>query len=344
VPYRYKLEDLLAILHDRAPAKADAVALQRRRVEHGLLSVGLKIHDLGNGSQFFSLVERLGGAARILEINMYKHAQASLCLVLPPVGNARAAILLLECIERFTGCSLFGNRKIQIQVCSPGRLDARRSALLAIGFYLGSDTLRRYSCGDLETTVSRDGRYQRGQRLVIYDAGGGFDRGFEWWERSSNGRDRLIRPELPFENGRNDLLTGNSSRLDIENINLLATLLIHAQYQGYWSNLGERFEADMQSLLDRHLLAGLVNAPWVHTGDAENVDDMTFFSALQELVAYAFEESVRVKKSSGIFFSRWYEIPARSSRGILHEMQSLLKKYRTEVVRQSRLHDNGGCT
>jgi hypothetical protein len=70
VPCRYKLEDLLAILHDRAPAKADTVALQRRRVEHGLLSVGLKIHDLGNGSQFFSLVECLGGALSVLEINM----------------------------------------------------------------------------------------------------------------------------------------------------------------------------------------------------------------------------------------------------------------------------------
>ena len=124
MPYGCNLEDLLAILQDRAPAKADAVALQRRRVEHGLLSVGLKIHYLGNGSELFSLVERLGGTSRVLEINMYKHSQASLCLVLPPVGNARAAILLLECIERFTGFALFGNRQIQIQVCSPGRLDA----------------------------------------------------------------------------------------------------------------------------------------------------------------------------------------------------------------------------
>src|SRR5262249_35272934 len=110
-------------------------------------------------------------------MNMYRHAQASMCLVLPPVGNARAAILLLECIGSFTGTALFGDWKIQIQVCSPGRLDARRSALLAIGFYLGSDTLRRYRCGDLETTVSRGRRYQRGQ--LIYDGGGDFDRGFE---------------------------------------------------------------------------------------------------------------------------------------------------------------------
>jgi hypothetical protein len=342
VPYGCKLEDLLAILDDHAPAKANAVALQRRRVEHGLLSVGLKIHCLRNGRQFLPLVERLGGASKVLEINMYKHSQASLCLVLPPVGNARAAILLLECIERFTGSALFGNRKIQIQVCSPGRLDARRSALLAIGFYLGSDTLRRYTCGDLETTASRGDRYQRGQRLVIYDAGGDFDRDFEWW--AGDGERRRVLRRLPFEDGRSDLLAGSGSSLDIENINLLATLLIHAEHQGYWGKLGDRFEEDMQSLLDRHLLAGLVSAPWVRTDDAESADDMKFFSALQELVAYVFEESVRVKEKSGILFSRWHEIPARSSRGILHEMQSLLEKYRTEVVRQSRLHDKGSRT
>ena len=342
MPYGCKLEDLLAILHDRAPAKADAVALHRRRVEHGLLSVGLKIHCLGSESQFFSLVERLGGASEVLEINMYKHSQASLCLVLPPVGNARSAILLLECIEHFTRSALFGNRKIQIQVCSPGRIDARRSALLAMGFYLGSDTLRRYAVGDLETTVSRDARYQRGQRVVIYDAGGDFERDFDWWERYGN--HRRIRPELPFKGGRTDLLTGSGSRLDIENINLLATLLTHAEHQGYWSQLGEQFAEDVESLLDRHLLAGLVDAPWVRTSDAKTVDDLEFFSALQELVAYVFEESVRVKKKSSILFSRWHEIPARSSCGILHEMQSMLEKYRTEIVSQSRLLDKGDRT
>ena len=98
----------------------------------------------------------------------------------------------------------------------------------------------------------------------------------------------------------------------------------------------------MQSLLDRHLLAGLVSAPWVRTDDTDSADDMKFFSALQELVAYVFEESVRVKEKSGILFSRWHEIPATSSRGILHEMQSLLQKYRAEVVRLSCLLDKGG--
>jgi hypothetical protein len=49
VSYRYSFEDLLALLHGYAPAKVDAVALSRRRVEHGHLSVGLKIHCLGDG-------------------------------------------------------------------------------------------------------------------------------------------------------------------------------------------------------------------------------------------------------------------------------------------------------
>jgi hypothetical protein len=277
-------------------------------------------------------------------MNVYRHARASLCLVLPPVGNARAAILLLECIERFTGSALFSDQKIQIQVCSPGRLNARRSALLAIGFYLGSDTLRRYNCGDLETTVSNGGRYQRGQRLVIYDAGGNFDRGFEWWERSINGKDRLVRrPELPFKkNSRTDLLAGSASRLDIENINLVASLLVHAEHHGYWRKLGERFEEDMRSLLQRHLLLGLVNAPWVVADEGGSAGDSEFYSALQELVAYAFDESVRVRKKPRRLFSRPNQAPDPSPGGILCEMQALLKRYRTEIVRQSCLLEKGG--
>ena len=313
---------------------------QHRCVEHGLLSVGLKLHHLGDGHEFCSLVERLGGASKVDEINRYRHTRASLCLVLPPVGNARAAILILECIERFIGCQLFGNREIQIQVCSPGRLDARRSALLAIGFYLGSDKLRRYALGDLETTFSGARGSERGQRLVIYDAGGDFDRGFEWWACHGT-RDRLARRQLPFENGRSDLLTGSGSRLDIENVNLLATLLVHAQYKGYWGKLGEWFAEDMRSLLNRHLLAGLLDAPWIHTGGPEKDGDATFRGALHELVAYAFEESARVMKTSRAPYSRAKGGPTVPLAGILYEMQSLLKAYRAELVTQALLQGKG---
>jgi hypothetical protein len=339
VSCRYSLEDLLVLLHGHAPAKVDAVALHRRRVENGHLSVGLKIHCLDDGSQFTSLVDGLGGAQNILEINSYKQSQASLCLVLPPVGSARSAILLLECIEHFTGSSLFNNANIQIQVCSPGRLDARRSALLAIGFYLGSDTLRRYTLGDFATSFTKHYYYRRGRRLVLYDAEGDFDRSFDWWTKDS-GQHCLVVPHLPFKNGRTDLLTGSGSRLDIQNINLLSTLLIHAQYQGYWSELGMQCQQEIELLLERHLLSGLIEAPWVRTDDPKSNDDNRFFAALQELVAYAFEESIRIKKK-GRLFPCWHEIPVRSSRGILQEVQSLLQKYRSELLRQSRLLGRG---
>ena len=338
--YRYSLEDLLVLLHKHAPAKVDAVSLHRRQVEHGLLSVGLKIHCLGEGSQFSTLVEGLGGSQKILEVNYYKDSRASLCLVLPPVGNAISAILLLESIGYFVGPNLFNNPEIQIQVCSPGRLGARRSALLAIGFYLGSDTLRRYTLADLATSFATHFQYPRGRRLVLYDAEGDFDRDFDWWKGS--GTHRIVSARLPFDHGRSDLLTGSGSRLDIQNINILATLLVHAEYQGYWSQLGLQFEKEMVGLLEKHLLAGLIDAPWVRTDNTESHDDDRFFSALQELVAYAFEEATRIKvKKPGRFFQSWEEIPARSSRGILQEVQFLLHKYRGELVRQSLLLDQG---
>jgi hypothetical protein len=94
----------------------------------------------------------------------------------------------------------------------------------------------------------------------------------------------------------------------------------------------------MEALLDRHILAGLIEAPWVRTDDPTSDDDDGFFAALQELVAYAFEESVRIKKQ-GDLFPRGKEIPIRSSGGILQEMQSLLRKYRGELISQSRLLD-----
>jgi hypothetical protein len=91
VSYGYSFENLLALLRGHAPPKVDAVARHRRRVEHGHLSVGLKIHCLGDGSQFSTLVEGLGGAQKILDINRYKHSHASLCL-----GCPRWAVLVLR--------------------------------------------------------------------------------------------------------------------------------------------------------------------------------------------------------------------------------------------------------
>jgi hypothetical protein len=45
------MEDLLSVLHPHCPVKVDALSKNRRRVEHGLTTVGLKIHCLGDNHE-----------------------------------------------------------------------------------------------------------------------------------------------------------------------------------------------------------------------------------------------------------------------------------------------------
>ena len=335
--YAASIELLLETLHVRAPAKVDALALEKRRVPHGLLSVGLKLHCLGDEHLFSPLFEALGGERRVLDRNVFKRSQAKFCLVLPPVGSARAAILLLECIEQYTGCNLFNNANIQLQVCSPGRLSSRNAALHAIGFYLSSDTLRQYALDDFATTVSEDYYYHRGKRIVIYDAGpyGDFDGAFAWWARTADGR-LTIRPSLPFLSARTDIMVGPGSKVDIHNVNLIATLLVHAQSaggDGYWSSLGELFAKELVSLLDRHLLAGLIEAPWICPSDMRQntANDRLFLSALQELTAYAAAEATRLQQAREMS-ARPSSLQERDAPGILGELQELLATYRAIVT------------
>jgi hypothetical protein len=336
VTYRYQLQDLFAILETKAEWVKD-LAANCRSVHQGLLSVGLKIHCLGHGAIFNELVEGLGGPTNVLGTNSYKQAHASMCLVLPPAGSATAAIRLIECIERFVGSPLLGNRQIQLQLCSPGRLSSRASALLGISFYLSSDTLRRYTQADLRTTFSSDTATPCGTRLVLYDAQGDFDRDFVWWNQNG-----IPESRLPFPNGRTDLLIGPGSKLDIRNVNLLATLLVHSEYDGYWCSLGQQFRSEMERLLDRHILTGLLAAPWVRQSRAQIGDDDRFFAALQELVAYAYGEATRVKQRRFLCLTTWRDIPARPPNGILEEMQSLVTKYRLIMEQQCHLIAPGG--
>jgi len=329
--YAASIDRFLDALRARVAAKVDALALEKRRVRNGLLSVGLKLHCLGDQELFAPLIEALGGEASVLDRNVYKNSRARFCLVLPPVGSVETAILFLECIEQYTGCRMFNNPSIQLQVCSPGRLTPRNAALHAIGFYLSSDTLRQYALEDFATTVSED-YYHRGRRIVIYDAGpfGDFDSAFTWWARGAGGL--TIRPTLPFLAGRTDVLVGPGSRADIHNINLIATLLVHAQSangDGYWSALGSSFIGDLVSILDRHVLAGLVEAPWICDCDRgsdkeDGGNDHDFFSALQELTAYAAAEATRLDHCT-----------RATPGGILNEMQALLGSYRRLVMSTS---------
>ena len=55
------MEDLLSVLHPHCPVKVDALCKNRRRVEHGLTTVGLKIHCLGDNRELLNLIQALGG-------------------------------------------------------------------------------------------------------------------------------------------------------------------------------------------------------------------------------------------------------------------------------------------
>src|SRR3954452_2505438 len=123
------MEDLLSVLHPHGPVKVAALSKNRRRVEHGLTTVGLKIHCLGDSRDLLHLIDALGGRSEVIANRFYAHARASVSVILPPVGSARSAILLLECIEKYFGHPMFHNPRYQIQVCSPCRLNGPRAAI-----------------------------------------------------------------------------------------------------------------------------------------------------------------------------------------------------------------------
>jgi len=322
----------LSVLNVVCPGKVEELACSCLAVEYGCVPVGLKVQYLSrNQKPFTGLIAALGGNIEVLK-NRYKNKRASLCLVLPPVGSARAAILFLECLEKYTGIPFFGNPDIQIQVCSPGRLGNRDAGILTLGFLLGSDTLRMYNLGDLSTTFAFDQDVARGIRMVIYDGGGSLVKEFEWWDCCTASysfkkiKYRIVREQLPFSYERTDVLAC-SSRVDIENVNLMATLLVHAMMGGYWQDIGLGFAKDMTNLLLRHELAGHLDAPWVHTEDKLDIHKLfhangLFIDAMQEVGAYALDEAERIRKRGG-------------TGGILYEVSNLLRKYRLEMVRQS---------
>ena len=59
--YAASIEHLLDTLRTCARDKVDALASQKRRVTHGLLSVGLKVHCLRETERFGTLIAALGG-------------------------------------------------------------------------------------------------------------------------------------------------------------------------------------------------------------------------------------------------------------------------------------------
>jgi hypothetical protein len=134
--------------------------------------------------------------------------------------------------------------------------------------------------------------------------------------------------KLPFPKERSDVIAGNAYRVDIENVNLVSTLLVHAQFGGFWQELGHQFENDVVELLAEHGLQQILAAPWVSRGRDEDMvrSSAEFSEALRELVAFAWEEYDRLTSSA----------PAEP--GLLFAIQDLLSGYRQVMQSTANLY------
>jgi hypothetical protein len=90
--------------------------------------------------------------------------------------------------------------------------------------------------------------------------------------------------------------------------------------------------ADVEALLRRHLLQGMLEVCWIHPATGEMADDTQSFAALQELMAYAFDECARLENVKRI---QWWRRDTSDPPGILAETKALLQHYRAELLTES---------
>ncbi len=281
-----------------------------RRTMNGRLPVGLKLH--------FTKPTNL---QEVFKHSMFKLEGAANTVILPPLGSIEVVAEILERIEKMWGQPILGNPDVQIQVCSGVELDQRYAALLGICFYLGSDKIRRYRSGDFVTSHS-----ETGGRLVVYGVPGMIEREFAWWDKDHKGK--LVSTDIPYSiTRRTDVLTC-TSLLDIDNVNLISTLLGHSQHNGFWGDMGRRFAVDVENLLKEHDLSGLLAVDWIFRNEAavdkRDRDGTLFFDMFSELMEYAFAEYERIEEA------KKRGDTAAAENGILLQMQNLLQKYRAE--------------
>jgi hypothetical protein len=187
-------------------------------------------------------------------------------------------------------------------------------------------------------------RYYRGRRLVIYDAGykSEFTAEFDWWQKVNGSLE--VQGKLPLKPERTDIIVGVSSPLDIHNVNLAASLLVHHQFRdfcGYWAELGARFENSLVKILQEHQLLGLIKPSWVVPVGEEMIPDNTsFLAALQELVSCAVNDSGRIitqqRKWKLLSFLQCTDENTKSAPGILQQTKEVFDTFRAEVTKSKR--------
>lgn len=248
--------------------------------KRGCIPVGLKVHALKS--------MRKNAFGKGMD-SWFRLEAATQTVLLPPVANPESAIDLLGILEKRLGEPIIDNESYQIQVCSQSRLTPERAAHLGIAFYLASDRIRSYD----ERATKTSHHNQTGKCIVIYGAGV-CDKNFDWCGTDDRG-EMTIGPPPDAIHCRTDVLWCHSQR-DIYNVNLIATMLVHDQFDGYWKPLGDMFQIAMRDILERHQLLSVLEAPWVKNGWKEDdEEDGQFADAFKELSAYALDEVSRLE-------------------------------------------------
>lgn len=272
-------------------------------LQEWFLPIGLKIHILRQD-------ERI----QWLEQWHFRAHNAWTCYNIPPVWNMYVVEKVFERIKEMGQWDYLEQDGIEIQVCTAWRLDNTESVILDVLTYLASDNIRSYR--NISFGTSHD--YLTYHRRIIYDAWV-LDSEFEWMPIDTRtwkwGYSHIWRTDV----------LGCKSLIDIRNVNIVASLLAQAHFDGKLSELWTKFKEEALQILKRYWLEHLLDTKWI-LWDTEWSDLDEYSIVRSELESIAFEEVERANK----WWTWW----------IIAEVIALIEKYEQEILKLSNPLNN----
>ena len=234
---------------------AEKCILEARRKSAWLLPIGSKVHtQVAMNPAYFELVKEILG----IDTSYFRlaHGHEDKTLVLPPASSSLEVSLLINSLVLFGVIPLKaadvrrandpeGGGLPDAQICFAGRLNAEHCAIMGSATLLATDDgVRRY---DPDAFLSNDSGAQTGARMMIYDGGAA----------------NLVLPFLFGIDERTDVL-GRRSTLDLENGQLVATVLSHFERDKPLGKFAPWFKVKYRAILERHGLEHVLEGSWVH--------------------------------------------------------------------------------
>ena len=207
----------------------------------GLLPVGGKIHVLHkiDAMRLEFVKQRLG-----LDSTGFRLLHADTSLLLPPMPSA-AELKLVVTVLNAEG--VIDTEHPELQVCIPGRLPPDLCAILGASILLATEIGVKYDPNSFSTNAE-----VTGLRIMAYDAGG-------------------PREAFPFSTpigGRTDML-GRRALSDIDNYQLLGTVLIRSKDFGPYGDLAKSYIAEFKQILAKYGLSEVLKTSWVAKNEAK---------------------------------------------------------------------------